>query len=113
MPNTSLIHESKAFLSSWLRSLEIKNAGGNAQQLQRIAETTDDETLKKWLWTASVYGVPAIFVAAPIGLFILGIVFTPWIMEIFWLFEKLAMLAMLLIFGAAIFITFISPKHQN
>jgi len=113
MPNTSLIHESKAFLSSWLRSLEIRNAGGNAQQLQKIAETSDDDTLKKWLWTASVYGVPTIFIAAPILLLLMGVIFTPWIMEIFWLFEKLAMLAMLIIFGAAIFLTFISPKQSN
>jgi hypothetical protein len=113
LPNTSLIHESKAFVSSWLRSLEIRNAGSNAQQLQKIAETSDDDTLKKWLWTASVYGVPTIFIAAPIVLVVMGIIFTPWIMEIFWLFEKLAMLAMLLIFGAAIFLTFISPKQSN
>jgi hypothetical protein len=113
MPNTGLIHESKAFLSSWLRSLEIKNAGGNAQELQKIAETSDDDTIRKWLWTATVYGVPTIFIAAPIALLVMSIVFTAWIMELFWLVEKIAMFAMLIIFGSAIFFTFISPKSPS
>jgi hypothetical protein len=113
MPNAGLIQESKALLSSWLKSLEVRRAGGDVQKLQLIAAATDDEIVKKWLWTATIYGVPLCYIAVPVTLLLLGIVFTPFILEILWFFAKIAMAIVFVIFGLAIFVTFIGPKNAS
>jgi uncharacterized membrane protein len=113
MSNTNLGHDSKALVSSWLRSLEVRTAGGDENKLQEIAVMSDDETIRKWLWTATIYGAPATFIALPIFLGLLQIVFSGFIMGILWFFAKLAMAIVLLIFGAAIYFTFRKDKHES
>ena len=112
MPNTGLVHESKAFLSSWLRNMELKSAGGDEARLREIGVVSDEELLKKWLWRAVIVGAPACFIVIPIALFILGIVFTPFIMEIFWWFDQLGMFIVIVIFGLAMYLT-MSKKNPT
>jgi len=113
MPNVGLIRESKALLSSLLKNLEVRKAGGDVQKLQLIAAASDDEMLKKWLWTATIYGVPLFYIGVPVALLLLGIVFTPFILEIFWFFAKIAMAIVLVIFALAMLVTFTGPKNQS
>ena len=105
MPENNLFQDSKAFVSSMLRSLEMKRAGGDADKLKEIGELSDDETLRKWLWTVAVLGAPTCFIAVPVLLCLLGIVFTSLVMNALWFFAKVAMGLEILVFACAAYLT--------
>jgi len=105
MPDNNLFQDSKAFLSSVLRSLEIKRAGDDAEKLREIGELSDDETLRKWLWTIAVIGAPACFIALPLLLCVLNIIFSALVMNVLWFFAKIAMGTVIVIFALAAYLT--------
>ncbi len=113
MLNLSLLDESKTLFASWLKNLEVSNAGGDVEQLARIAATSDDEIVKRWLWTATIYGAPSCFIALPIALWLLSFIFMPLIMEILWFFAKLAMTAVFAAFGFAVLLTFRESRDHR
>lgn len=88
-----------------IRQHEARKALGNVDRLEELAETSDDFLLKKYIWTICLLGGPAVFVAMPLLLCVLGI-FTPApIMEFFWFFTKVGMAIVLLVFCLAVFFT--------
>jgi hypothetical protein len=88
-----------------IRQQEARKALGNVDRLEELAETSDDFLLKKYIWTICLLGGPAVFVAMPLLLCVLGI-FTPApIMEFFWFFTKVGMAIVLLVFCLAVFFT--------
>jgi hypothetical protein len=113
MPNTGLVRESKAFLSAYLRNLELKGAGSDEERLREIGATSDEMLLKKWLWRATIVGAPAFFIAIPLFLWILSFIFTPFIMEIFWFFDQFGMFLVILIFGSAVYLTATTKKEGD
>ena len=108
MSNSGIGSDSKAFLSACLRQMELRQAGGDEATVRSIAEMSDSEILKKWLWQTTLYGAPLFFVIGPILLFLLGLIFTPFILEIFWFMDKLAMIGVLAVFGFAVYFTFVA-----
>lgn len=105
MLDSTLLQDSKAFFSSLIRSLEMKKAGGDADRLKEIGDLSDDETLRKWLWAATIVGAPACFIGLPILMLLLGIIFSPLVMKVFWFFTKVAMACVLAIFASAAYLT--------
>lgn len=105
MPDNNLFQDSKAFLSSMLRSLEIRRAGDDAEKLREIGELSDDETLRKWLWTIAVIGAPVCFIGLPILLSILPIIFSSLIMNVLWFIAKIAMGSVIVVFALAAYLT--------
>jgi hypothetical protein len=104
MPENNLFQDSKAFVSSMLRALEIKRAGGDADKLREIGELSDDETLRKWLWTVAVIGAPTCFLGVPVLLCLLGIVI-PNLMTVLWFVAKVLMGLVLVVFAIAAYLT--------
>ncbi len=105
MSKTTLWQDVKTSVSSWLRSQELHRIGYDEEKIRQITEATEDETLRKWLWIISIAGAPICFIAAPILLSILGIIFSSFIMELLWFLTKLAMLIEFGLFGLAIWFT--------
>lgn len=95
----------KSRLLVLIRQQEARKALGDTEKLEELAETSDDFLLKKYIWTICLLGGPAVFVAMPLLLCVLGI-FTPApIMEFFWFFTKVGMAIVLLVFCLAVFFT--------
>jgi hypothetical protein len=92
--------------------MELKNAGGDEAMLREIATVSDEFILKKWLWRATIVGAPVFFIAIPIFLWVLGFIFTPFIMEIFWFFAQFGMFLVCIVFGCAMYLTVISKKNE-
>jgi hypothetical protein len=105
MPDNNLFQDSKALVTSMLRSLEMKRAGSDTQKIKELSELSDDETLRKWLWTASVIGAPVCFIALPILMLLLGVIFSSLVMNVLWFVTKLAMGFVLLLFAGAAYLT--------
>jgi len=105
MSKSNFLNDSKAFVSSWLRSIDITRAGGDVEKLKEIGERSDDETLRKWLWTVVVIGAPACFIAVPLFLSVLALLFSTFIMQALWFIAKLAMSCVMLIFAIAVYLT--------
>jgi hypothetical protein len=105
LPKTTLPQDIKTFLSSWLRSQELKRAGYDEEKIRQITETTEDETIRKWLWLVSIAGGPICFLAVPIVLAILSIIFSSFFMQLLWFLAKLAMFIEFVLFGLAIWFT--------
>jgi hypothetical protein len=105
LPKTTLLQDIKTFLSSWLRAQELRRVGYDEEKIRQITEATEDETLRKWLWIISIAGAPICFLAVPIALAILSIIFSSFIMQLLWFLTKLAMLIEFGLFGTAIWFT--------
>lgn len=105
MPDGNLGKDTKALICAWLRALELRNAGGDEQKLKEIGDLTVDETLRKWLWVVTIIGAPVSFIGLPIGLSFLGFIFAGWLVQVFWLFVKLSMCLVLVIFAMAVYFT--------
>ncbi len=105
MIDADFVKESKTFLCTWLRSWEAQNAGSDAEKLKEIGELSDDEILRKWLWTATIASAPVCFIGLPILLSLLAIVFSGLIMQVLWFLTKLSMAIVLILLSLAAYIT--------
>jgi hypothetical protein len=105
LPKTTLWQDTKTFLSSWLRSQELRSIGDDEEKIRQITEASENETIRKWLWIVSIAGAPVCFIVIPIALSILTIIFSNFIIQILWFLAKLAMAVELALFGLAIYVT--------
>lgn len=95
----------KSQLLVLIRQQEARKALGDVEKLEELAQTSDDFLLKKYIWTICLLGGPAVFVAMPLLLSVLGI-FTPApVMDFFWFFTKVVMAIVLVVFCLAVFFT--------
>lgn len=83
----------------------MRNAGGDADKLREIGELSDDETLRKWLWSATIIGAPACFIGLPLVLGLLGLIFSSLVMQVLWFMAKASMAVVLILFGLAVYLT--------
>jgi hypothetical protein len=103
---SNLLQDLKAFLSSRLRSWEINNAGADEAKLREIGELSDEETLRKWFWTATIVGAPICFLGLPLLLMVLGFIFSGLIMQFLWTVTKLLMAIVIGLYALAAYLTF-------
>jgi hypothetical protein len=105
LAKTTLKQDLKSFLASWLRGQELRRIGDDEEKIRQITEASEDETIRKWLWIVAIASAPVCFLAIPVVLSILSIIFSSLIMEILWFFAKLLMALELALFGLAMWFT--------
>jgi hypothetical protein len=103
---SNLFKDSKAFLSSRIRALEINNAGSNEDRLKEIGQQSDEATLRKWFWKATIVGAPVCFIGVPLLLSMLGLLLSGFVMQFLWFVTKLAMAVVIALYALAAYLTF-------
>ncbi len=101
------LREYKNLIVAYLRDFESSRAAGDPEKLRRLSETPDDLLLKKWLWTGTIIGTIGCFgILWPVAALILAPFVTSFIMQPLWMLIELAMGMTLIVFGAALYVTF-------
>jgi hypothetical protein len=98
------------FLGKQLRTLEIHRAKGDAEKIQQINYSPDDELIRKWLWVLAIVGAPASFIVMPFAIAFLQPFCYPWLAAGLWIFAKTAMVLVFLIFVLAAVFTLKSSQ---
>ncbi len=98
------------FLAKQLRALEIHRAKGDAEKIQQIKFSSDDELVRKWLWVLAIVGAPASFIVMPFAISFLQPFLYPWLAVSLWIFAKTAMVLVFLIFIMAALFTLKSSQ---
>jgi hypothetical protein len=98
------------FLAKQLRGLEIRRAKGDAEKIQQIKFSPDDELVRKWLWVLAIVGAPAAFIATPFVISLLQPFLYPWLAASLWILAKTAMVVVFLIFILAAVFTLKSSQ---
>lgn len=99
------LNDYKNFVVAHLRELEISRAANDPQKMKYLADVSDDELLKKWLWIVAIVGGIACFVVMPFMFSIMFFVIPVFIMEFVRTIMHLAMGMVLIFFCLAIYIT--------
>ncbi|MBC7996367.1 MAG: hypothetical protein IAF58_00380 [Leptolyngbya sp.] len=107
----SSLLEYKQFAAEWFRTLETKKAGNNIDRIDEIAEATDDEIIRRWLWRASIVGGPVAYLVVPFALSILQTFVWAPLMVILWTFAKIIMGVVFALFLFTVYFTFLRPEH--
>ena len=101
------LRDYKNLIVAYLRDFESSRMAGNPEKLRRLAETPDDLLLKKWLWIGSIIGAIGCFgILWPLAALVLAPFITSFIMEPLWMLIKFAMGFTLILFCAALYVTF-------
>jgi hypothetical protein len=98
------------FLAKYLRALEIRRAKGDAEKIQQIKSSPDDELVRKWLWVVAIVGAPVSFIAAPFAISLLQPFLFPWLAASLWIVAKTCMVFVFLIFILAAVFTLKSSQ---
>jgi hypothetical protein len=93
------------FIATQLRALELFRARGNAERVQEIGHSSDDELIRKWLWVLAIVGAPACFIVTPFVISLLQPFLYPWLASGLWVVAKTSMVLVFLIFVLAAFFT--------
>lgn len=105
--------EYKAFVAEWFRSLESKRAGNDDDKLRDLAQSTDNEILRRWLWRVSIISAPIAFVVLPMVVFMIQRLVWPALLSVIWLAVKTIMGTVFLIFLLAVYLTFFNRESQG
>jgi hypothetical protein len=95
----------KNFVVAHLRELEIARAANDPQKMKYLADISDDELLKKWLWLFAIVGGIVCFLIMPFMFSIIYFAIPPYIMYFVRAIMNLAMGLVLISFCAAIYLT--------
>ncbi len=98
------------FMAKQLRVLEIRRAKGDAEKIQQINFSPDDELIRKWLWVVAIVGAPSAFIAMPFIVSLLQPFLFPWLAASLWIFAKAVMVFVFLIFIVAAVFTLKSSQ---
>lgn len=99
--------EYKAFAAEWFRTFETRKAKHDEDKLRDIAQATDDEILRRWLWKITIVAAPVAFVVLPMVLMIVHSFLWLPMQQMLWFVTKTAMGLVFLLFILAVYLTFL------
>jgi hypothetical protein len=110
------IFNTQVYLKQVAKKIRAKQAEmlrGKPEALIALEHQGDREVLARAAWTAAIVGAISAFIAAP---FLVGFIerWLPAMMvSLLWLLVKVAMLLVLLMFGAAVWLTLKEPHTEE
>ena len=95
-----------------LRAREADMLRGKPDLLSALDHQSDIELVTRWAWTSAIVGALISFVGIPLVLNIFDHIVPLIIYQFLWLLLKLSMLFVLLMFGAAVWLTLKPPQME-
>jgi hypothetical protein len=111
MPCPEAVNNYIKQIAAKLRAKQADVLRGQPELLDRLEHQTDSELVTRWAWTAFIVGAIATFVGCPIILAILQRWTPMGLFNLLWMFVKMGMGCVVLMFAAALWLTFNAPSE--
>ena len=100
-----VLQEYQSLVAARLRLHETRKAGNDDERLKDLADMSDAELLRKWMWLTVIVAGPACYIVVPLILSVFSTFLPLLLMGFLWIVAKTAMGMVFILFLLSIYFT--------